>query len=80
MCLLFVKTVVVIINSNEVPLNTLHKCIVITSRKREGGGGEGNPLYQLFRCVRRQRVCFFFIFFGLKKGINFDQFGLGMFF
>ena len=29
MCLLFVKTVVVIIKSTAVPLNTLHKCIVI---------------------------------------------------
>ena len=76
MCLLFVKTVVVINKSTEVPLNTLHKCIVIVAR--EGGGG-GNPLYLLYRCVRRQRV-WFFIFFGLKKGINFDQFGLGMFF
>ena len=61
MCLLFVKTVVVI------------------NKSTEGGGGGGNPLYLLYRCVRRQRV-WFFIFFGLKKGINFDQFGLGMFF
>ena len=29
MCLLFVKTVVVIIKSTVVPLNILHKCIVI---------------------------------------------------
>ena len=29
MCLLFVKTVVVIIKSTAVPLNTLHKCMVI---------------------------------------------------
>ena len=78
MCLLFVKTVVVINKSTEVPLNTLHKCIVIVAREGGGGGG-GNPLYLLYRCVRRQRV-WFFIFFGLKKGINFDQFGLGMFF
>ena len=35
MCLLFVKTVVVINKSTEVPLNTLHKCIVIVAR--EGG-------------------------------------------
>ena len=45
----------------------------------EWGGGGGKPLYRLYRCVRRQRV-WFFIFFGLKKGINFDQFGLSMFF
>ena len=37
MYLIFVKTVVVIIKSTEVPLNTWHKCIVIASR--EGGGG-----------------------------------------
>ena len=43
-------------------------------------GGEGNPLYRLFRCVQRQRVWFFFYLFWSKKGINFDQFGLGMFF
>ena len=36
MYLLFVKTVLVIIKSTEVALNTLHKCIVIACR--EGGG------------------------------------------
>ena len=72
MCLLFVKTVVVIIKSTEVSLNTLEKCIAIASREKRGGGG-GNPLYRRFRCVRRP------IFFGLKEGINFDQFGLGVF-
>ena len=39
MCLLFVKTVVVINKSTEVPLNTLHKCIVIVAREGGGGGG-----------------------------------------
>ena len=64
MCLLFVKTVVVTIKSTVVRWNTLHKCIVIASR--EGG----IPLYSLYRCVRRQRVCFFSRF-GLKKGYQF---------
>ena len=32
MCLLFVKTVVVIIKSTEAPLNTLHKYIVTALR------------------------------------------------
>ena len=71
MCLLFVKTVVVIIRR----LNTLRICIVIAFRE----GGRGNPIYRLYRCERRQKV-WFFIFFGLKKGINFDRFGLDMFF
>ena len=74
MCLSFVKTVVVIIKSTEVPLNTLHKCIVIALR-----AGGVTPFYRLYRCVRRQRE-WFFSRFGLKKGINFDQFGLDMFF
>ena len=38
MCLLFVKTVVVINKSTEVPLNTLHKWIVIVAREGRGGG------------------------------------------
>ena len=70
MCLLFVKTVVVINKSTEVPLNTLHKCIVVVAR--EGGGGGGNPLYLLYRCVRRQRVkSMFFYLFWSKKGYQF---------
>ena len=36
MYLIFVKTVVVIIKSTEVPLNTLHKCKVIASREGRG--------------------------------------------
>ena len=80
MCLLFVKTVVVIINSTEVPFNALHKCIVIASRKRGGGGGVIPYIGYLGVCGAKDYVFFFFIFFGLKKGINFDQFGLGMFF
>ena len=44
-----------------------------------GEMGMGNPLYRLYRCVRRQRV-WFFICYKKKKGISFDQFGLGMFF
>ena len=43
MGLLFVKTVVVIIKSTEVLLNTLHKCIVIACRE----GREGTSLYRL---------------------------------
>ena len=44
MCLLFVKTVVVIIKSTEVPLNTLHKYVVIASREGGGGGGGGRVI------------------------------------
>ena len=77
MCLLFVKTVVVIINSTEVQLNTLHKCIVIASRKR---GGRVIPYIGYLGVCSAKEYGFFFYLFWSKKDINFDQFGLGMFF
>ena len=40
-----------------------------------GGGGEGNPLYQLYRYVPPQRV-WFLNRFGVKTGIDFDHYGL----
>ena len=75
MCLLFVKTVVVIIKSTEVPLNTLHKCKVIASRE-----GRGVLPYIGYIGVFGAKEYGLFSRFGLKKGINFDQFGLDMFF
>ena len=41
---------------------------------RPGGGG-GTPLYKVYRYVPPQRVCFLSRF-GLKTGIDFDNYGL----
>lgn len=41
---------------------------------RRGGGG-GTPLCKSCRYVRAQRECFL-SYFGLKRGINVDSFGL----
>ena len=68
MCLLIVKTVVVIIKSAEVPLNTLHKCIVIASR--EGRGGGVLP-YIGYIGVCSAKEYGFFSRFGLRKGYQF---------
>ena len=68
---------VVIIKSTEVPLNTLHKCIVIVSRE---GGGLLPDMGYIGVCGAKGYGFFFFCRFGLKKGINLDQFGLDMFF
>ena len=42
---------------------------------RTGGGGEGTPLYKLYRYVPPHRVGFLRRF-GLKTGIHFAHFGL----
>ena len=47
------------------------RCIIFTLSP----GGEGTPLYKLYRYVWCQRVWFLSLF-GLKKGIDFDHFGL----
>ena len=64
-----------IIKSTEVPLNTLHKCKVIASRE-----GRGVLPYIGYIGVFGAKEYGLFSRFGLKKGINFDQFGLDMFF
>ena len=40
-----------------------------------GGGGRGTPLYKVYRYVPPQRV-WFLSRFGLKTGIDFDNYGL----
>ena len=40
-----------------------------------GGGGGGTPLYKVYRYVPPQRV-WFLSRFGLKTGIDFDNYGL----
>ena len=40
-----------------------------------GGGGEGTPLYKLYRYVPPQRV-WSLSRFGLKTGIDFNHYGL----
>ena len=40
-----------------------------------GGGGGGTPLYKVYRYVPPQRVSFLSRF-GLKTGIDFDDYGL----
>jgi len=76
MCLLFVKTVVVIIKSTEVPLNTLDKCKVIASPEE---GGRVIPYIGYLGVCGAKEYGFFYLFWS-KKGINFNQFCLDMFF
>ena len=66
MYLIFVKTVVVIIKSTEVPLNTLHKCKVIASRE-----GRGVLPYIGYIGVFGAKEYGLFSRFGLKKGYQF---------
>ena len=68
MCLLFVKTVVVINKSTEVPLNTLHKCIVIVARE---GGGVGVIPYICYIGVCGATKSMVFYLFWSKKGYQF---------
>ena len=45
------------------------------SDRAPGGGGGGTPLYKLYNYVPPQRV-WFLSRFGLKRGIDFDHYGL----
>ena len=46
-----------------------------TAHFPRGGGGGGTPLYKVYRYVPPQRV-WFLSRFGLKTGIDFDNYGL----
>ena len=51
--------------------------LILNESKTEtpGGGGGGTPLYKVYRYVPPQRV-WFLSRFGLKTGIDFDNYGL----
>ena len=58
------------------PLNTDLKLGEGTDKSLiPGGGGGGTPLYNVYRYVPPQRV-WFLSRFGLKTGIDFDNYGL----
>ena len=81
MCLLFVKTVVVIKQLYKQEYRSPIKHFTqMYSDCGPGGWGGGVIPYICYIGVCSAKEYGFFIFFGLKKGINFDQFGLGMFF
>ena len=53
-----------------------HACFLIVANLYViGGGGGGTPLYKVYRYVPPQRL-WFLSRFGLKTGIDFDNYGL----
>ena len=52
-----------------------HACFLIVANLYVIGGGGGTPLYKVYRYVPPQRL-WFLSRFGLKTGIDFDNYGL----